>query len=72
MNTIARTTEPGNGKKLQDICIQHDLIPMTKWKRQPKQTKREPEDIFTWIHPCGIIIKRQIDYIMVNQNTETV
>ena len=39
---------------------------MTTWKRQPKQTKHEPEDISTWIHPCRTV-RRQIDYIMVNQ-----
>ena len=66
MNTMARTTEPGNGKRLQDICIQRDLIPMNAWKRQHKQTKHEPGDISTWIHPCGKI-KWQIDYIMVSR-----
>ena len=66
MNAIAKTTEPGNGKRLQDICAQNDLIPMTTWRTQPRQTKREAEDISTWVHPCGTI-KTQIDYIMVNQ-----
>ena len=51
MITIERTTEPGNGKRLQDICAQHSLIPMTTWRRQPRQTKHEPEDISTWGAP---------------------
>ena len=66
MNNMARTTEPGNGKRVQDLCIQRDLIPMTTWKRQPKQTKHEPGDISTRVHPC-VTIRRQIDYIMVSR-----
>ena len=66
MNTIGRTTEKGNGKRLRDICAHNDLIPMAKWRRQPSQTKHEPEDISTLVQPCGAV-KRQIDYIMVSQ-----
>ena len=66
MNTIARTTEQGNGKRLKDICAHHDMIPMAPWRRQPRQTKREHEDISTCVHLCGAV-KRQIDYVMVYQ-----
>ena len=39
MNTMARTTEPGNGNALQKICINHEMIPMNTWRRNP-QTKQ--------------------------------
>ena len=53
VNTIEREKETGGGKQLQDICVKHDLIPMTTWRRQPKQTKHEPEDISTRVRPFG-------------------
>ena len=65
-NTIARTTERGKGKRLQDICTKYSLVPMTTWRRQPRQTKHEPEDISTCVHPCAAT-KRQIDYISVSR-----
>ena len=39
---------------------------MKTWRRQPRQTKHEPEDISTLVRPCGAV-KRQIDYITVNK-----
>ena len=70
MDTISGTTEPGNGKRIQDICARRDLIPMTTWRRQPRQTKHGPEGISTWAHPGGNV-KRQIDCISINQKYRT-
>ena len=66
---MARTTEHGNGKPMQQICTKHELIPKNTWGRQPKTEKHDPSDVATWIHPAGTI-KRQIEYIMVNQSPQ--
>jgi len=42
------------------------MTPMKTWRRQTKQTKREPTNIETWINPRGTH-NRKIEYIMVNQ-----
>ena len=55
MNALGRTTEPRYGKNLRNICAHRDLVPMSAWRRQPRQTKHGPEDISTWAHPCGTI-----------------
>jgi len=65
-NTMAETTEKGNGKAIRKLCIKHEMLPMNTWRRTHGQTKRDPIETATWISPDGKV-HRQIDYIAINQ-----
>ena len=39
---------------------------MNTWRRNPGQTKHDPDEAITWISPNGKTL-RQIDYILINQ-----
>ena len=39
---MIENTEKGNGKALQKICTEYEMIPMNTWKRNPGQTKHDP------------------------------
>ena len=66
MGAIAIIAEPGNGRHLQKIRTNHELIPMNTWGRQLGSANHGPIDLAACIHPSGNI-KRQIDYITANQ-----
>merc|ERR1712112_406205 len=41
MHTNMETTEEGNGKSLETLCMKHQMIPMNTWRGNPGQTKHD-------------------------------
>ena len=53
MDATAENADNGNGLALQNICIEHDMIPMNTARRNPRQTEHDPYEAATWSSPDG-------------------
>jgi len=61
--TLGKETEEGNGKQLEETCIENDLV---RGNAFFIPTNENCEKLATWYNYCGTK-KRHIDYIMISK-----
>ena len=65
-NTNLARTEKRNGEELQNICVQHDMIPMETQRRNPGQGTHGAEETIACISPDGET-HRKLDHVLINR-----